>query len=108
MEVLVEPLEARQPIQGRSEPKTFPWPHPYRSPDPATERFRNGNHRLALSAPPHRRALAATQSRPVASQMAAGDPTLHRPLVPLDRVPCGERRGVLRDPLHRALPERVV
>ena len=65
-------------------------------------------HRIPLSAPTHRRALAAAQPRALARQVAAGDPALHRARLPLDRVRRRERGRLLRDPLHRPLPAGAV
>ena len=74
----------------------------------ATERFCNGNQPIPLSAATHRRALAAAQPRALAGQVAAGDPALHRALLPLDRLRRRERDRVLRDPVHRPLPAGAV
>src|SRR5437868_11543126 len=82
-------------------------PHRHPSPDGATERFSHAKH-TPLSASTHRRALAAAQPRALAGQVAAGDPALRRPLLPLDRLRGSQRARLLRDPLHRPLPEGVV
>ena len=68
----------------------------------------NGHQSVRLSAPTHRRALAAAEPLALAGQVVARDSALHRALLPVDRVRRRERHRLLRDPLHGPLPEGAV
>ena len=51
----------------------------------------------------HRSARCRPQPRSVAGQVAAGDPALHRVVLPVDRLRRRDVHRLLRHPLHRAL-----
>ena len=96
---------ARAPNRTRLRPPTG-WP-------PPDDRDATTDRTTATSTTPARGAVPATtersprprpEPRPVAGQVAAGHPALHRARLLVDRLRRRQRHRLLRHPVHRSLP----